>query len=239
MKPMPLKTISVASSARLIGPPSDPCTRPKSSSVVGYRYIEFRFISSRASQVFRYSSSSTGIDAPNPDIAVSHSVAVILQLQGIFAGLRNVFGELPVYGGAHYLLMELNQDAVLNHRKKSGPNQLAGCKSRRFEKDIIGLPLAGFPRSVHQRRPLAIDRARLPIRIRGVLVRIEDLNFIAALEKHAAVSTPLAGSRDGRRRGPFQMQLHIAEFFFGGDITGPGDDLHVSILDLPGGRLPL
>ena len=118
-------------------------------------------------EFFDHAGTSGGTDSPNPDIAVSHAVTVVLQFQRILGGLRSIFGELPVYRWTHHLFMELNQDLVMNHGEECWTTQLFARESRRFEKNIVGLPLARFPRGVNQRRPLPVYRASLPVRVGG------------------------------------------------------------------------
>src|SRR5438132_1042207 len=67
----------------------------------------------------------------------------------------------------------------------------------------------------------------------GVVVAVEDLDLIAAHEKDAAVAAALALPAHLRRRRPLQVQLAVAEFFARLDVARAGDDLHVTVRDLP------
>ena len=95
--------------------------------------------------------------------------------------------------------------------------------------DVVGLPLAGGPRGVGQRRILAVNGAGLAVGVGIGLVRVEDLHLKLAHQENAAVAAilALAGRRVGR--GPLDMQLHVAEFRLGLDRAGSRGDFHDTI----------
>ena len=122
----------------------------------------------------------------------------------------------------------------MENRHIAGLYQLAAFKPRGFESDVVGLPLAGLARGIHQRRPLSVDRSSLPIRVGGIVVGVQHLNLIVAHQENAAISTPLAGAVHLCRRGPLDVQLHVAELLLGIDVTGIVNHLRIAVFHLPG-----
>ena len=105
--------------------------------------------------------------------------------------------------------------------------------------DVVNLPLARGQRGIHQRRVLAIDRACGTVGIRGVVEAIQHLNFVFAVQEHAAVAAALAVAMRWSRRGPFDMKLEVAEVIFGVNVAGLGNGNHFAVFDLPFARLGL
>ena len=106
-------------------------------------------------------------------------------------------------------------------------------RTSRLEHDIVSLPLAGFARGVHQRRPLTINRAGLPIGIGRILERIEHLNFIAALEKNPAIAATLAVAVNLPRAKPIRYATARHRISLCGDLAGSLGDFEVSVLHFP------
>src|SRR6185437_12446654 len=65
---------------------------------------------------------------------------------------------------------------------------------------------------------------------------IEHLRLIASLHEDAAVAAILAVAADHCWICEDDVELHVAEFFFGGDIAAAQHDFHVAVLDLPAWR---
>src|SRR5262249_13954946 len=78
---------------------------------------------------------------------------------------------------------------------------------------VISLPFARLAAGVHRRRLLLVNRSTLSIEISRVVIRIEDLDFIATHQINPAVATALPAPFYFRRRRKFHMQLAITEFF--------------------------
>src|SRR5213078_3918506 len=102
-----------------------------------------------------------------------------------------------------------------------------------MEDDVIRLPLAGRTGGVDERWILAVDRARLPVGIRVVLVGIEHLQLVDSHEKDAAVAALLAFTLWRSRRAPLDVQLHVAEAARRDEHAGARFDLDVAVFDDP------
>ena len=134
--------------------------------------------------------------------------------------------------GAENLRMILHQHAVLQDGDERGAFRLAALiETRGLENDVVGLPLARLAAGVHQRRALLVNRGRLAVEIRLILVRIEDLDFVDAHHEHAAVAPFLAVAHDFLGRGPFDVELAIAEGPLGVNVVLGGN--RIAVLDLP------
>ena len=85
---------------------------------------------------------------------------------------------------------------------------------------------------------LFVDRATLSIKVGGVFIRIENLDFIETHQKDAAVASSLTAAGDLLGGRPFDVQLTIAKLRFRLDCPRPCDE--VPILNFPVvGSLPL
>ena len=149
---------------------------------------------------------------------------MVLQDQEIFGRLGRVFRCLRVRGDAHDLLPIVQQDAVQEYGEISGLYKFLAFEFGRLEDDVVVVPLAGLVDGVHQRGPLAVDGSGLAVGVGGVLIRVEDLQFVAALENDSAIAAVLADAVDLGRSRPFQVQLNIAKGFLGGDVAGYSEE---------------
>ncbi len=136
---------------------------------------------------------------------------MILQRQRFFGPVRRIGGNFAIDHRAHHFLVIVHQHVVHEHRLVGRLHQLLAVEPGRFEHDIVYLPLPRRTRRIGQRRPLPVNRACLPIGIRGIMKGIQHLDFVAAHHQNAAVAAPLAGSLDVRRLAPLHMQLNVAE----------------------------
>jgi len=83
-------------------------------------------------------------------------------LTAFFSGCGSYGGRLPWAVGPLSSTFACTKHAIVKNRFASGAKQLSVfIKTRPVEDDVVGLPLAGRTRSVHQWRVLAIDRASL------------------------------------------------------------------------------
>lgn len=96
-------------------------------------------------------------------------------------------GGFPCDGG-----MVLNEDAVMQDSERAGGVLAIGVGFWGVEDDVITLPLAGFAAGVYERGLVAVEGTGLTVVVGGVLVGIEDLDFVAALEVDATVPAALA-----------------------------------------------
>ena len=162
---------------------------------------------------------------------------MVLESDWQFLGVSAVRGALEPAGGAGQFDVVLDEDAVVEGRDACGREQTAvGIKPGRGPDDIIGLPLTGGPRGVHERWVLDVDRAGGAIGIGLVFVGIEHLDFVAgAAEKNAAVAAALAFALSRSGSGPFDMELAIAEVLHGADVTAAADALHEAVAHNPSG----
>src|SRR5262245_2897569 len=78
---------------------------------------------------------------------------------------------------------------------------------------------------------LLVDRGALPVKVRLVLVRVEDLNLVLPHEINAAIATPLPSTDHLLRRGEFEVELAVPERVLGGDPVLVRDG--VSVLNDP------
>src|SRR5690606_28463090 len=100
--------------------------------------------------------------------------------------------------------------------------------------DVVALPLARRAARIHQRRILAIDRARLAVSVGGVLPGVEHLDLVPVHQEYAAVA-PILSLSLGRERGhPLDMHLRVAEGAPGNDRSGARHHFHVLRRGPPG-----
>ena len=98
--------------------------------------------------------------------------------------------------------------------------------NRTPEYDIVNLVLTRRAQRVGHRWILAINRRGETIRVGGIVVIIQHLNFNQAHQKNAAVAAALAVSLHFCGGSPFHMQLAVAKLFFGPDVPGAGHAFH-------------
>ena len=79
---------------------------------------------------------------------------------------------------------------------------------------------------------MTIEGAGLAVGIGLVLVGIEHLDFVAALQVNTAVAATLAIAFDLGRRGPLDVELDVTKLFPGADAAG-GVDFHRAVLEDP------
>ena len=152
-------------------------------------------------------------------------------------------GLKPVRPTPEFFII-LNKNTIVNDSQSRRLEQFAiVVEPRSTKRDVVGLPLAGWPRGVRERGILAVKSPGLAVGVGIGLVRVDHLNFKHAHQEDAAVAAilSLAGGRFGR--GPLNVQLNVAESRFGLDRSGPRCDFHEPIAHLPprrfsAGRLP-
>ncbi len=171
------------------------------------------------------------VEGADPDVAVADGVAVVLEDEGCFFGDPVEFG-----GGGGFSFdggMVVDEDAVMEDCEGAGGRLAIGVGFGGVEDDIVGLPLAGFEAGVYERGFIAVEGAGLTIVVGGILVGVEDLDFVSALEVDSAVATSLAFAFDLFGGGPFHVELAVAEFLFSDEAAGSIDD-HGAVFEFPG-----
>src|SRR5690606_19210059 len=88
-----------------------------------------------------------------------------------------------------------------------------------FINDIITVPFVVGCSYLHQWRALFVYAPSLPVDVGRIVVIVQYLYFISALQKYAAVSTPLAFAFYDFRTFPFYMELKIFKYLFGLDVA--------------------
>src|ERR1019366_10548578 len=80
--------------------------------------------------------------AANPDVAVAHAIVMFLQHERFLGIVWRVLRYLPVNHGADGFLVVVNHHAIEEHRFNRRFEEPLAFKPRRFEYDVVGLPLS-------------------------------------------------------------------------------------------------
>lgn len=180
--------------------------------------------------------SLAGLQLADPDISEAHGIAVILKRKREFIRSRFVRRPTSVCGRAGELDVVLHEDAVVKDGVARFAQELAvGIEARAVEDDVIPLPFARRARSVDLRWILTVDRGGLAIGVGSVVVGIENLNFVEALQKDAAVAALLAFAVRRRGLAKLDVQLAIAKGFFRSHFARLRHDFDVTVLEFPFG----
>ncbi len=158
---------------------------------------------------------------------------MILQGERLFVLVRTVFGHRAMHHRAQNFLAVMHQHSVEKHRGESAPHQFFALELRRFENNVVRLPLALRPDRVHQRRPLPVERPGLPVRVRQARKRFQHLNLVPVHQQHAAVAAILVLPLDLQRFHPLDVQLHVAELIAREQRARSGRDFEVAFRHLP------
>ena len=109
---------------------------------------------------------------------------------------------------AVHLLLVMNNHAIMHHRHGRLAHKLAGLVPLWGEEgDVIGLPLPRRTTGIYLGRKLAIQRGALAIGVTNIVVGVEHLHLITAVQEHTAIATALTFALHHLRRGEFQVQL--------------------------------
>src|SRR6266446_8964782 len=105
-----------------------------------------------------------GFQLADPNVAVAHGIAVVLQAERQFLGVRFVGRALAVSCRPAWLDVVLHEHAVVQHCYASGAEELSiFVEARAVKNDVVALPLAGRASSVNK-------RWILPVHGRGLAV---------------------------------------------------------------------
>src|SRR5262249_45224115 len=151
-----------------------------------------------------------------PDIAVLHRVAVVLQEDragrtrvAAEAGRRVVLGQLDVV---------VDLDAVVENRHAARLDLLAVLARRGGELDVVTLPDGRRLAGVDEWGGDAVDGAAVVV-LALEAIAIEHLDFVAALDVDAAVAAALAGLLGHVGHPELDVQPEFAaEFLLGDDV---------------------
>src|SRR5690606_13247493 len=144
----------------------------------------------------------------DPDVAETHGIAVVLKPDRTGGRhVRRVLGHLAMPGGTEDRLAGLRDHAVQDDRHLGGLDHPAAFDLRSLEDDVVGVPFAGRLRGQREGRPLAIDAADRAIGVGRVLVAVEDLDLVHAMEEDAAVPPSLAVAARRFRRLELEVKL--------------------------------
>ena len=145
-------------------------------------------------------------------------------------GVADVFGRAPDNESVQ------EDNAVLDDGNDgSHPVGSVFIEYRGAVDDVIDVPLPRRTHRIGQRNDLLVDAARLAVRIRLVVIAVEDLDLILVLQENAAVPPALALPGNAHRDAPFKMQLETAELFFRPDVAGRLVDREDAVVDDPPG----
>src|SRR5580692_3600978 len=93
----------------------------------------------------------------NPDVAVANRMIVVLKRKRQLVRACFVRRTYVMAGWAGGLNVVLREDAVVKDGDARRPSQFPRCvEARAVPDNVVGLPLAGCARSIHQRRILAV-----------------------------------------------------------------------------------
>src|SRR4030042_191409 len=110
---------------------------------------------------------------PNPDIAISYRIAVVLQRDWPFVTMWLEVGysmwAIPT-GTSLQLDMVMNEHAIVKYGECRFPDDLVTFESRPVENDIIRLPLARFSAGVGQRNRPAVLRSKPALGVGALVV---------------------------------------------------------------------
>jgi hypothetical protein len=173
------------------------------------------------------------LEAPEPDVPESDGIAVILQEE------RSERGNSGKLCRSRRTSLDrgsvLNEHAIVQNGKAARFDGTIRPLFGSAEDDVVGLPFSRLFRGVDQWRGHSVERTGLSLRIGFILVGIEHLNLVTALEVNAAVAPALPCPLDLGWSGPLNMQLHISKLLPGHDAARAVHNHH-TILDLPAGR---
>jgi hypothetical protein len=174
----------------------------------------------------------------DPDVPESDRAAVILQRDGKPVRVSFVGGAGFMGCGTYQFGIVMHQDVVVEHRHPGRADQLARViESGSPEYDVVGLPFAGWAAGINQGWVLGVKGCCHAIGVCFVVVTIEHLNLVDVHQKHTAVPAALTFALNNDRGRPFDVKLAVSEVLSGADGAGLCDNLHVTVFDLPTGRL--
>lgn len=134
---------------------------------------------------------------------------MILQDDRAGRAVRRVAGELFVLRLSLQFLRVMDDDSIVKHRDHGRSEDTIAFEHRTAPDDVVALPLARLAAGIDEGRKLPVNRARDAIGVDGILISIEDLDFVNADEEDSAVPSTLAGSSHDAWTGEFKMNLTI------------------------------
>ena len=107
-----------------------------------------------------------------------------------------------------------------------------------MKNDIVCLPLAGRAARVDQGRVFTVNSAGLAVRIGIRVIGIQYLQFVESHQTDAAVPTGLVRPCRRTRRRPLNVKLRVPERLLRVNVSRPGHNFEITILDFPGAACP-
>ena len=172
---------------------------------------------------------------PDPDVAVGHLGAMVLQEQRE-PTVRRVGWITDVGGVAFQYNVVLHQDAVQHHRNQGGRLQLAvGAEAGSAPVDIVDLPLTIARVGVGERCLLLVDTSHHAVHVGRVVIAVEHLHLVLRLQEDAAVAAILTMVLFRSGRPELDMELHITEMPVRHDAPRAGLHRQLTVADHPPG----
>lgn len=178
--------------------------------------------------------SVVGSELSHPDVSKSNRVLVVLEFDGASRLVGSVLGDSLMSRRSDEFLSVMDHDAVVDHRDPRFLNESLTVKPRCLEDDVIDLPGARRAARVDEWWFLAVDGRRLSIRVRWVVMGVENLDLVSSKEKDSAVAPPLGLAFNPGGGCPFDVELAVAKVLSGLDVAG-AVDFHETVFDFPGG----
>ena len=184
--------------------------------------------------LFLLSVSVVTTDVADPDIAETHRVAMVLKNDWAFwsVWLRVVGNSLVFYSSDKFFAV-VKENSVVKNGDVGLFDELAIFPAGGFENDVVGLPGARFLGGIPEWWKLAVHGSALSVGVTLVVVRIEKLNFVIAVNDDSTVATALTGTFNFGGCGELKVKLKVSEVVFGFDGTGFGFHFHVAVFDFP------
>ena len=171
---------------------------------------------------------------PDPDIAISYRNAMVLQQQRL-ESVRLVSRESDVGCISFQDVIVLDKDTIQQYRDHGWRYQLSiRSEAGRFPENIIYLPFVRAGVRIGQRGLLFIDTAHHSIDVCRIILGIQYLHLVDALQEDSAVTLHLKRVvRAWLRSLELDVKLAIAKIFFCLDGAGTGNDYDRSVFYFP------
>ena len=158
---------------------------------------------------------------------------MILQLDRTLS-METVFRQPYVrcMTGDHRIV--LDHHAIVDDRNPGRrKNRAIVAEPGRGEQDVVFIPFTRRTHHIFERRGLLVNASRLAIGISAVVIIIQHLQLVTALQENATVAPCLVLSGNVGRDQPFDMELEILEGLFRLYIPGAFFYRHHTIPHFP------
>ena len=170
----------------------------------------------------------------DPDIPEADGITVFVEFDKAARGVGFiVIPEAAVGCAAVEFLAVVDDHSVVNDGDVGFLGELtAFIPEWGLPDDVVGLPFAGRAGGVHERGLLTVDGGGLAVGVGQVVVGVEDLDLVFAVDVDAVIAAPLTFTDHDGGSGKLEVELEIAELVAGADDAGLGR-FHVAIHDFP------